>query len=160
MDKASIIADAVVYVRNLQLHARKLKEEVATLEAAAARSPAVCQQHMQSGAAGRRQQNRGSRPPLADDDYDVKSTGAAGARVTHVGATQVSDGRFFVTMECEWRDGVTAPLCSAVESLACFRVESSSLSRSGPDQVVSTHILKVHSTLENFLSLNFLAPSN
>jgi hypothetical protein len=68
MDKASIIADAVVYVRNLQLHARKLKEEVATLEAAAARSPAVRQQHMQSGspaakpwqssAAGRRRLRR------------------------------------------------------------------------------------------------------
>lgn len=34
MDKASIIADAVVYVKDLQAHARKLKEEVAALEEA------------------------------------------------------------------------------------------------------------------------------
>lgn len=33
MDKASIIADAVEYVKNLQTHARKLKEDVAALEA-------------------------------------------------------------------------------------------------------------------------------
>jgi hypothetical protein len=161
MDKASIIADAVVYVRNLQSHARKLKDEVATLEAAAPRSPAVRQQQQQhrlSGAADRRQQNRVS-TPLADDDEDVESTGAVGARVTHVGATQVGDGRFFVTVECEWRDGVTAPLCSAVESLVCFRVDSSSLGRSGPDRVVSTHILKVHHTLEKILSFSS-APSN
>ena len=46
-------------------------------------------------------------------------------------------------MECEWQDGVAAPLCVAVESLACFRVESSSIGRSGPDRVVSTLTLKV-----------------
>ena len=46
-------------------------------------------------------------------------------------------------MECEWQDGVAAPLCVAVESLACFRVESSSVGRSGPDRVVSTLTLRV-----------------
>ncbi|PAN37761.1 hypothetical protein PAHAL_7G119700 [Panicum hallii] len=129
MDKASIIADAVVYVKDLQAHARKLKEEVAALEARP-RSPAGYEQQQQHSehvaAAGRRLQDRGH-----------------GARVTRVGAAPVGDGRFVVTVECERRDSVAAPLCAAVESLAGFRVESSSLVRSGPDRLVSTLTLKV-----------------
>lgn len=134
MDKASIIADAVEYVKNLQARARELKEEVSALEARP-RSPSrqeVQQQHSRRTAAGRRhQQERGA------------GSGGSGARVTHVGAAQVGEGRFFVTVECERRDGVPAPLCAAAESLACFRVESSSIGRSGPDRVVSTLTLKV-----------------
>ncbi|CAL5017411.1 unnamed protein product [Urochloa decumbens] len=145
MDKASIIADAVVYVRNLQAHARNLKDEVAALEARP-KSPGSGQQQQHNrraaAAAGRRRQGR-------DEDNNNGSGSAAAAaacaRVTHVGAVQVSDGRFFVSVECERRDGVAAALCAAVESLACFRVESSSLVvRSGPDRLVSTLTLKVN----------------
>ncbi|TVU13969.1 hypothetical protein EJB05_37409, partial [Eragrostis curvula] len=126
MDKASIIGDAVEYVRKLQSHARKLKEEIAALEA--------------------RQTSTGQ-----DDNDDAGSTRSGGDRrgishgalVAHVGATRVGDGRFLVTVECERRDGVAAPLCAAVESLACFQVESSSLGRSAPDRVVATFTLKV-----------------
>ncbi|PUZ46793.1 hypothetical protein GQ55_7G110900 [Panicum hallii var. hallii] len=138
MDKASIIADAVVYVKNLQAHARKLKEEVAALEARP-RSPRQEQQHNRraaAAAAGRRRQQ--------ERDEDSAGSTASGARLAHVGAVQVGEGRFFVTVECERRDGVAAPLCAAVESLACFRVESSSLVRSGPDRLVSTLTLKVN----------------
>ncbi|XP_062185512.1 transcription factor BHLH156-like [Phragmites australis] len=131
MDKASIIADAMVYVQNLQSYARKLKEEVATLEA----RPGSPNSQQQQG----RRQDRGA-PPA--DGGNAGSAGH-GARVTHVGATQVGEGRFFVTVECERRDGVAVPLCAAAESLACFRVESSSLGRSGPDRVASTLTLKV-----------------
>ncbi|CAN6227812.1 unnamed protein product [Urochloa humidicola] len=143
MDKASIIADAVVYVRDLQAHARNLKDEVAALEERP-RSPGSGQEQQHNrrsaAAAGRRRQGRD------EDNNNAGSAAAAasGARVTHVGAVQVGDGRFFVTIECERRDGVAAPLCAAVESLACFRVESSSLVvRSGPDRLVSTLTLKV-----------------
>lgn len=145
MDKASIIADAVVYVKNLQAHARNLKEEVSALEARP-RSPGGSRQQQQqqqhnwraaaAATAGRRRQER-------DEDNNNGTAGASGARVTHVGAAQVGEGRFFVTVECERRDGVAAPLCAAAESLACFGVESSSLSRSGTDRVVSTLTLKV-----------------
>jgi len=140
MDKASIIADAVVYVRNLQAHAGKLKEEVVALEARPRSPPAGAgheQQRLRSGgrAAARRLQDRGG-----DDGAGRRGHGAA---VTRVGVAQVGDGRFFVTVECERRDGVAAPLCAAVESLACFRVEISSLVPSGPDRVVSTLTLKV-----------------
>jgi hypothetical protein len=141
MDKASIIADAVVYVRNLQAHARKLGEEVAALEARP-RSPSSAgpglEQHGVVGraaaaaAAGRRHRH-----------LPAAGGGHHGARLRHVGAVQVGHGRFFVTVECERRDGVAAPLCAAAESLACFGVERSSLSRSGTDRVVSTLTLKV-----------------
>ncbi|KAJ1270598.1 hypothetical protein BS78_06G064800 [Paspalum vaginatum] len=135
MDKASIIADAVQYIENLQARARKLREEVSALEVrpmSPSRQQAQ-QQHGRRGGAGRRhqQQERGG------------AGSGSGARVTHVGAAQVGDGRFFVTVECERRDGVAAPLCAAAESLACFRVESSSIGRAGTDRVVSTLTLKV-----------------
>ncbi|TVU13944.1 hypothetical protein EJB05_37384, partial [Eragrostis curvula] len=147
MDKASIIADAVEYVKNLQSHARKLKEEVATLEAQP-RSPVRQQQQLKTNAAAAAGRRRGrGAPPPEDDGDDEGATGSTGARVTHVGATQVGDGRFFVTVECERRDGMAAPLCAAVESLACFRVENSSLGRSGPDRIVSTQILKASDQL-------------
>ncbi|CAN6248301.1 unnamed protein product [Urochloa humidicola] len=131
MDKASIIADAVAYVKNLQAHARKLGDEVAALEArpTTTRLPG-------SGPGNGEQQQRGSGTP-------GRGGGRHGARVTRVGAAEVGGGRFFVTVECERRDGVAAALCAAVESLACFRVESSSIVRSGPDRVVSTLTLKV-----------------
>ncbi|TKW03939.1 hypothetical protein SEVIR_7G076400v4 [Setaria viridis] len=136
MDKASIIADAVVYVKNLQAHARKLREEVAALEVRP-RSPSPAgpghEQHGGRTAAAAAAGRRHHRPAAAGH----------GARLSHVGVVQVGDGRFFVTVECERRDGVAAPLCAAAESLACFRVESSSLARSGPDRVVSTLTLKV-----------------
>ncbi|KAL6652740.1 hypothetical protein ACP70R_011665 [Stipagrostis hirtigluma subsp. patula] len=138
MDKASIIADAVEYVKNLQAHARKLKEEVASLEARPNKSPGHEQQQK-----GRRRDSGGGGAPPQQAHGDAAGGAGAGSRVTHVGATQVGEGRFFVTVECERRDGVAAPLCAAVESLPCFRVESSSLGRSAPDRVASTLTLKV-----------------
>ncbi|CAN6242041.1 unnamed protein product [Urochloa humidicola] len=147
MDKASIIADAVVYVRDLQAHAMKLKDEVAALEARP-RSPGSGQEQQHNrraaaaAAAGRRRHERDN--DCNNNNNSGSTAAAGGARVTHVGAVQVGDGRFFVTVECERRDGVAAPLCAAVESLPCFRVESSSLVvRSGPDRLVSTLTLKV-----------------
>ncbi|KAL6885840.1 hypothetical protein ACP4OV_010101 [Aristida adscensionis] len=141
MDKASIIADAVVYVKNLQAHARNLRQEVAALEMRPASPGRQPQQRGRGagGAAGRRRDQRAAAPGGGGDNVG----GAGGARVTHVGAAQVGEGRFFVTVECERRDGVAAPLCAAAESLACFRVESSSLGRAGADRVVSTLSLKV-----------------
>lgn len=140
MDKASIIADAVVYVKNLQSHAKKLKEEVAMLEARP-RSPGRQQHAGQRRSAARRQGQHGS-----DNGEGSSGSGSGlrhGSRVTHIGAAPVGEGRFFVTVECERRDGVAAPLCASVESLACFRVESSNLGCSSA-RVVSTLTLKVY----------------
>ncbi|KAL5215293.1 hypothetical protein ABZP36_004445 [Zizania latifolia] len=155
MDKASIIADAVVYVKDLQAHAKKLKEEVAVLEARPRSSPAAvrtARRRQEAGHHGGRAAaaaaEAAARATAATDNRDEGRSGSAvaptthGARVTHVGAAQVGDGRFFVTVECDRADGVAAPLCAAVESLACFRVESSNLGCS-PDRVVSSLTLKV-----------------
>ncbi|GJN03172.1 hypothetical protein PR202_ga20582 [Eleusine coracana subsp. coracana] len=132
MDKASIIADAVDYVKNLQAHAVKLQEEVAALEAPPRSSCSDREPRHDREAAAKRQ-----------EDDDAGSTGSHGARVSRVGATRVGEGRLFVTVECEPRDGAATHLCAAVETLACFRVESSSLGRSAPDRLVSTATLKV-----------------
>ncbi|KAK3142822.1 hypothetical protein QOZ80_4BG0352070 [Eleusine coracana subsp. coracana] len=143
MDKASIIADAVDYVKNLQAHAVKLQEEVAALEAPPRSSYYSDRelQHDRGGAANKSQED--------DDSGSIGSSGSShGARVTRVGATRVGEGRFFVTVECERRDGAAAHLVAAVESLACFRVESSSLGRSAPDRLVSTATLKATCQVE------------
>ncbi|CAN6242040.1 unnamed protein product, partial [Urochloa humidicola] len=128
MDKASIIADAVAYVKNLQVHARRLGEEVAALEA----RPTTTSPRGPGPAGKGGEQQHGGRRGGSNN----------GARVTRVGAAEVGGGRFFVMVECERRDGVAAALCAAVESLACFRVESSSIVRAGPERVVSTLTLK------------------
>ncbi|KAK1682710.1 hypothetical protein QYE76_043558 [Lolium multiflorum] len=148
MDKASIIADAVEYVKNLQSHARKLKEDVAALEARPG-LPGRRQQQQQKDrpVAGRRQGQHG-RSGDKDDEGSSSRGGGGGARVTHVGAVQVGEGRFFVTVECEQRDGgVAAPLCAAVESMDCFLVESSNIGCES-DRVVSTLTLKVSEARE------------
>ncbi|KAF8715991.1 hypothetical protein HU200_026959 [Digitaria exilis] len=137
MDKASIIADAVVYVKNLQAHAINLKAEVAALEARPTRSPSGTSPATEAG------RRRGPGGGDGDGGEGKRGGGVHGARLTKVEAAQVGEGRFFVTVECERRDGVAAPLCAAVESLACFRVESSSIVLSGTDRVVSTLTLKV-----------------
>lgn len=165
MDKASIIADAVVYVKDLQAHARKLREEVAALEearpirppppsaSAAAQRP---QRQPRRAVAAAAQLARAAAPAAARDvDAAAVTTAAAahGARVAHVGAAQVGEGRFFVTVECEpaasggggGGGGVAAPVCAAVESLSCFTVESSTVGCS-PDRVVATLTLKVRHT--------------
>ncbi|CAM0904931.1 unnamed protein product [Alopecurus aequalis] len=153
MDKASIIADAVEYVRNLQSHARKLKEEVATLEARPGLPGRRQQQQQQKDrvVAGRRQGQHGRNSDKDDEGSSSRGGGGGGARVTHVGAVQVGEGRFFVTVECEQRDGgVAAPLCAAVESLDCFRVESSTIGCES-DRVVSTLTLKVSEAREDVM---------
>ncbi|XP_051216748.1 transcription factor BHLH156 [Lolium perenne] len=145
MDKASIIADAVEYVKNLQSHARKLKEDVAALEARPGLPGRRQQQQQQKDrpVAGRRQGQHGRSGDKDDEGSSSRGGGGGGARVTHVGAVQVGEGRFFVTVECEQRDGgVAAPLCAAVESMDCFRVESSNIGCES-DRVVSTLTLKV-----------------
>uniref|UniRef100_A0A0E0GZT0 BHLH domain-containing protein n=1 Tax=Oryza nivara TaxID=4536 RepID=A0A0E0GZT0_ORYNI len=164
MDKASIIADAVVYVKDLQAHARKLKEEVAALEegrpirppppSAAAQRP---QRQPRRVAAAAAQLAR------AADAAAVTTAAAAphGARVAHVGAAQVGEGRFFVTVECEpaaaaargGGGGVAAPVCAAVESLSCFTVESSTVGCS-PDRVVATLTLKVSEAEEDVSAIS------
>lgn len=146
MDKASIIADAVEYVKNLQSHARKLKEDVATLEA---RPGLAGRRQQQQQKQGRRQGQHG-RNGGDDEGNSGSSRGGGGARVTLVSAAQVGEGRFFVTVECERRDGVAAPLCAAVESLAGFLVESSNLGCSS-DRVVSTLTLKVSEAREEVM---------
>jgi hypothetical protein len=146
MDKASIIADAVEYVKNLQSHARKLKEDVAALEARPGLPGRRQQQQQQKDrpVAGRRQGQHGRSGDKGDEGSSSRGGGGGGgARVTHVGAVKVGEGRFFVTVECEQRDGgVAAPLCAAVESMDCFRVESSNIGCES-DRVVSTLTLKV-----------------
>uniref|UniRef100_A0A0D9W469 BHLH domain-containing protein n=1 Tax=Leersia perrieri TaxID=77586 RepID=A0A0D9W469_9ORYZ len=144
MDKASIIADAVVYVKDLQAHARKLKDEVAVLEA----RPAATQRRRAAPQAARR--------AAAASEEDRGEGSSGGARTRQVGVAQVGEGRFFVTVECEQAadgGGMAAALCAAVESLSCFRVESSTLGCS-PDRVVSTLTLKVSEAEEDATAIS------
>ncbi|BAS88897.1 transcription factor BHLH156 isoform X2 [Oryza sativa Japonica Group] len=164
MDKASIIADAVVYVKDLQAHARKLKEEVAALEEARPiRPPPPSAAAQRPQRQPRRVAAAAAQLARAADAAAVTTAAAAphGARVAHVGAAQVGEGRFFVTVECEpaaaaargGGGGVAAPVCAAVESLSCFTVESSTVGCS-PDRVVATLTLKVSEAEEDVSAIS------
>ncbi|KAJ8458467.1 hypothetical protein OPV22_031393 [Ensete ventricosum] len=114
MDKASIIADAIAHVKDLQSQANKLEEEISLLE---------------RGSKGE-QMLHASRRTAAEAMQPLETvTTAAGSRITQVKAYQVGEGRFYVKVEGSMGDGgEPSALYSALASLSCFDMESSHFS--------------------------------
>ncbi|XP_008788896.3 transcription factor FER-LIKE IRON DEFICIENCY-INDUCED TRANSCRIPTION FACTOR [Phoenix dactylifera] len=113
MDKASIIADAVMYVQNLQRQAKKLVEEITLLESSS-------------------KVDIVSRIPFENtmnvSQVDQGRSGLSGGKVLRLIALEAGEGRFYVRLECSKGEGVSSALYSAVESLGCFDLESSNIS--------------------------------
>ncbi|KAK7324905.1 hypothetical protein VNO77_28838 [Canavalia gladiata] len=110
MDKASIIGDAVSYVHELQAQAKKLKAEVAGLEASL----------------------------LVSENYQGSINNPKNVQVTHnshpinkkimqVDMFQVEERGYYAKIVCNKGEGVAASLYRALESLAGFNVENSNL---------------------------------
>ncbi|XP_072963400.1 transcription factor BHLH156-like [Typha angustifolia] len=123
MDKASIIADAVVYVKDLQSEAKKLEEEILMLESSFTRDDQMVN------------------APKVTQAEEISAVPHA-AKILQVNAIEVGDRRFFLTVECEKRDGIAASLYLAIESLFCFYVEWSNSSITA-DRLVLTLTLNV-----------------
>ncbi|CAD5179599.1 unnamed protein product [Musa acuminata subsp. malaccensis] len=126
MDKASIIADAVVYMKNLQSQAKKLEEEVSMLES--------------SSREGQPLQVPSRKTTKATDLEEAAAV--RGGNIMQVNAFEVGEGRFYVKVEGSMGDGAASSLYAAVESLLCFDLESSNFSLN-PNGFVFTLTFKI-----------------
>jgi hypothetical protein len=110
MDKASIIADAVEYVRNLQSQAKMLEDELSVLEFSF--QDQVFQNLRDS----------------TQFEESTSTTAQNGAMIWQIDAFEIGNQRYMVTLELENRNGAAVSLYSAIESLVCFHLDNSNLS--------------------------------
>ncbi|XVE79372.1 hypothetical protein DITRI_Ditri14bG0053200 [Diplodiscus trichospermus] len=110
MDKASIIGDAVLYVQDLQILAKKLKAEIAGLEASLTGS-------------GRYQE------PI---DNPVKIRVARNSlpickKILQFNVFQVEERGFYIRLASNKGEGVAVSIYKALDSLTSFKVQNSNL---------------------------------
>ncbi|GLT81729.1 hypothetical protein SLE2022_001640 [Rubroshorea leprosula] len=125
MDKASIIGDAVLYVQDLQMQARKLKAEIAGLEA----SLAVSERYQESIDTPKNIQFAKNRQPVCK-------------KIMQMDVFQVEERGFYIKLVCNRGEGVAVSLYKAVESLTNFKVQNSNLATVS-DTFVLTFTLNV-----------------
>ncbi|XP_057484655.1 transcription factor FER-LIKE IRON DEFICIENCY-INDUCED TRANSCRIPTION FACTOR [Actinidia eriantha] len=111
MDKASIVGDAVLYVQDLQMQAKKLKSEIAGLE-----SSLVGGGRNQQGTVENRKNTQ-----FTPTHLPIFKT------IMQMDIFQVEERGFYVRVECNRGQGVAASLYKALESLARLNVQSSNL---------------------------------
>ncbi|KAG6508110.1 transcription factor BHLH156-like [Zingiber officinale] len=123
MDKASIISDAVMYVKDLQSQAKKLEEEISMLQSSFSKLENPSLQNQTS--------KRSNTIPKST------TVSIVGNKIIQVKACEVGEGRFHVKVKGNISSGVehaspsllrTSSLYSALESLSCFDLESSNFS--------------------------------
>ncbi|KAF3512903.1 hypothetical protein F2Q69_00002417 [Brassica cretica] len=118
MDKASIVGDAVAYVQELQSQAKKLKADIAGLEASLNSIGGY-----QEPAPDAHKTRRGLNPPVSKKIIQVEEKG------------------FYVRLVCNKGVGVTPSLYKSLESLSSFEVQNSNLSSHSPDTYLLTYTL-------------------
>ncbi|KAM1056297.1 hypothetical protein ACFX13_030463 [Malus domestica] len=130
MDKASIVGDAVLYVQDLQMHAKKLNAEIASLEA----SLAGADEHMGYLQGSTKTKNK----KKVSDNNHLFSKG-----IIQIDGSQVEEKGFYVKVACNKVQGVATALYKALESLACFNVQSSNLNTVSADRFELAFTLNV-----------------
>ncbi|KAL5832775.1 hypothetical protein ACOSQ3_016449 [Xanthoceras sorbifolium] len=128
MDKASIVGDAVLYVQNLQTKAKKLKAEIASLEASLAANSERHQESTQNYSK-RNQVPRRVNLPISKE-------------IMQMDVFQVEERSFYARLVCNKGEGVAASLYKALESLTSFNVQNSNLSTVS-ERLVLTFTLNV-----------------
>ena len=136
MDKASIIADAVMYVQNLQRQAKKLAEEITLLESSS-KVDQVSQIPFEH--------------TMNVSQVDQGRSSPSGGKVLRLIAHDVGEGRFFVKLECSKGEGISSALYSAIESLGCFDLASSNISIASEIYVLTLTLNVISSSLLSFL---------
>ncbi|MBA0690788.1 hypothetical protein Goari_008446 [Gossypium aridum] len=135
MDKASIIGDAVLYVQDLQMQAKKLKAEIAGLEATLAGSERY-QQSIENPVKIR--VARSNSHPVCK-------------KIMQLNMFQVEEREFYIRLICNKGEGVAISLYKALESLTNFKVLNSNLATLS-DRFVLTFTLNVSQPLLFFYS--------
>ncbi|XWS74002.1 hypothetical protein CRYUN_Cryun02cG0178100 [Craigia yunnanensis] len=110
MDKASIIGDSVLYVQDLLMQSKKLKAEIAGLEASLA----------------------GSESYQESIDNPVKIQVAQNIhpickKILQLNMFEVEDRGFYIRLLCNKGEGVAVSLYKVLESLTNFKVQNSNL---------------------------------
>ncbi|KAI3450628.1 hypothetical protein Pfo_007293 [Paulownia fortunei] len=127
MDKASIVGDAVLYVQDLQMQAKKLKAEIAGLES----SLTGGDKHQ-----GRTTQN--AKKMNATSYYPITK------KIFKMDVFQVEERGFYVRIVSNKGKGVAVFLYKALESLTSFNVQTSNLAASAENYVLTftLHIME------------------
>ncbi|KAJ0020093.1 hypothetical protein Pint_32050 [Pistacia integerrima] len=125
MDKASIVGDAVLYVQDLQMQAKKLKAEIAGLEA----SLVGADRYQDSIENQKKTQVRRTNRPTSK-------------KIIQMDVFQVDERGFYLRLVCNEGEGVAVSLYRALESLTSFIVQNSNLA-SISDRFVLTFTLNV-----------------
>ncbi|PKA57740.1 Transcription factor FER-LIKE IRON DEFICIENCY-INDUCED TRANSCRIPTION FACTOR [Apostasia shenzhenica] len=119
MDKASIIADAIVYVQGLQRQAKRFTEEIAIL-----RSSSHDEDHREVDG---RDHNSSLISPIKKRRIPRKewnNTTLCRGKMLGVMAHEVGDKRFYIKIEFKNGGGVASSLYHAIESLSSLETES------------------------------------
>ncbi|KAG2308442.1 hypothetical protein Bca4012_082463 [Brassica carinata] len=124
MDKASIVGDAVLYVQDLQSQAKKLKADIAGLEASL-------------NSTGGYQEPA----PDAHKTRTLQSIKPPFKNIIEMDVIQVEEKGFYVRLVCNKGVGVASSLYKSLESLTSFEVENSNLSSPSPDRYLLTYVL-------------------
>ncbi|KAF5744762.1 transcription factor FER-LIKE IRON DEFICIENCY-INDUCED TRANSCRIPTION FACTOR-like [Tripterygium wilfordii] len=111
MDKASIVGDAALYVQELQMQAKKLKCEIAGLEASLA-------------GLGKHQETINEKPKKI---RIPQNSNQVCKKIMQMDVFQVEERGFYMKLVCNKGEGVALSLYRALESLTSFVVRSSSL---------------------------------
>ncbi|WZY89901.1 hypothetical protein YC2023_046636 [Brassica napus] len=126
MDKASIVGDAVLYVQELQSQAKKLKADIAGLEASL-------------NSTGGYQEPA----PDARKTQTFQSIKSPSKNIIEMDVIQVEEKGFYVRLVCNKGVGVAPSLYKSLESLRSFQVQNSNLSSPSPDRYLLTYALDV-----------------
>ncbi|XP_042496203.1 transcription factor FER-LIKE IRON DEFICIENCY-INDUCED TRANSCRIPTION FACTOR-like [Macadamia integrifolia] len=131
MDKASIVGDAVLYVQELQMEAKKLKAEIAGLESS-----------LKGGV--ERLQDLVDKPKKIQA-VDKKHQSCR--KIVQMDVFQVEERGYYVRLASVKGEGVAVALHKALESLTCFDVQNSNFS-TVCDRLVLTFTLNVRDSGE------------
>ncbi|XP_022986352.1 transcription factor FER-LIKE IRON DEFICIENCY-INDUCED TRANSCRIPTION FACTOR-like [Cucurbita maxima] len=125
MDKASIVGDAVLYVKELQVQAKKLKAEISVLESSI--------NETQTSYRGQNHKN-------------IVQTSHSGqflpCKIIQLDVFQVEERGFYLRLVCKMGERVAMSLYKVLESLTSFSIQSSNLA-SASDRFILTATINV-----------------
>lgn len=125
MDKASIVGDAVLYVKELQMQAKKLKSEISVLESSINQTQIID-----------KDQNQKKIIQTSHPDQFLP------IKIIQLDVFQVEERGFYLRLVCKMGERVAMSLYKVLESLTNFVIQSSNLA-SASDRFILTATINV-----------------